>query len=307
MEKPSMNRRIYRLKQGWIFFLVWLLSVISCSNLAAAAAPEVLSEITVVYEKSQWHVVLTGPQSGPYRAIKVVNPLRLVVDLPNTSNEMHPKPLIVNNEVIDTVKTAELIHEPQPLTRVEIGLNQNVSYEITRQGKEIWVSLNMAEPVTKVRPSQTEPTVKSNTLKYYIKKEDTTAKSPPKETILSSKPLENSSLPSASKVLHIRQLKLDEESRYYIVANGSLADYVSFHLTNPPRLVVDLIGVKSTEIEGALSFEGPWVRKVRVGRYTNKVRLVFDLIPEQGLPYDIISGKDRLVVSFRPGDSFPQR
>lgn len=302
-----MSRRMCCLKQSWIFLLVWLLWVISYSTLAAAAAPEVLSEITVVYEKSQWHVVLTGPQSVSYRAIMVVDPLRLVVDLPNTSNEMHPKPFKVDNEVIGTIKTAELIHEPQPLTRVEIGLNQNASYAITHLGKEIWVSFNMAEPVNRVKPPQTEPTVKSKVMKYYTKKEVATPESPPKETILPSKPLGKSSLPSASKVLSIHQLKMDEELRYYIVANGSLADYVSFHLTNPPRLVVDLIGVKSTEIEGALSFRGPWVKKVRVGRYTTKVRLVFDLIPEQGLPYEIVSGKDRLVVSFRPGFSFPPR
>lgn len=302
-----MSRRMCCLKQSWIFLLVWLLWVISYSTLAAAAAPEVLSEITVVYEKSQWHVVLTGPQSVSYRAIMVVDPLRLVVDLPNTSNEMHPKPFKVDNEVIGTIKTAELIHEPQPLTRVEIGLNQNASYAITHLGKEIWVSFNMAEPVNRVKPPQTEPTVKSKVMKYYTKKEVATPESPPKETILPSKPLGKSSLPSASKVLSIHQLKMDEELRYYIVANGSIADYVSFHLTNPPRLVVDLIGVKSTEIEGALSFRGPWVKKVRVGRYTTKVRLVFDLIPEQGLPYEIVSGKDRLVVSFRPGFSFPPR
>jgi hypothetical protein len=237
----------------------------------------------------------------------VLDPLRLVVDLPNTSNEMHPRPFTVDNEVIGTIKTAELIHEPQPLTRVEIGLNQNASYEITHKGKEVWVSFNMAEPVNKVKPPQTEPTVKSKAMKYYTKQEVATPESPPKETILPSKPLGKSSLPSASKVLSIHQLKMDEELRYYIVANGSLADYVSFHLINPPRLVVDLIGVKSTDIQGALSFRGPWVKKIRVGRYTNKVRLVFDLIPEQGLPYDIVSGKDRLVVSFRPGVSFPPR
>jgi hypothetical protein len=302
-----MSRRKYFLKQSWISLLVWLLWVISNSNLAAAAAPDVLSEITVAHEKGQWHVVLTGPQSVSYRAIKVLNPLRLVVDLPNTLNEMHPQPFIVDNEVIGTIKTAELIREPQPLTRVEIGLKQNVSYEITRQGKEIWVSLNVAESVSRVTPLQAEPTIQSKDMKYYTKKEIATPKPPPKETTLPSKPLGKSSLPSASKVLSIRQLNMDEELRYYIVANGSLADYVSFHLTNPPRLVVDLIGVKSTEIEGALSFKGPWVKQVRVGRYTNKVRLVFDLIPEKGLPYDIVSGKDRLVVTFRPGVSFPPR
>ena len=302
-----MSCGTYFLKQGWISLLVWLLWVISCSNLAAAAAPEVLSEITVTHEKGQWHVVLTGPQSVSYRAIKVLNPLRLVVDLPNTLNEMQPQPFIVDDEVIGTIKTAELIREPQPLTRVEIGLKQNVTYEITRQGKEIWVSLNMAEPISRAKPLQAEPTVQSEDMKYHTKKEVAPPEVPPKETIFPSKGLGKFSLPSASKVLSIRQLKMDEELRYYILANGSLADYVSFHLTNPPRLVVDLMGVKSTEIEGALNFKGPWVKKVRVGRYSTKVRLVFDLIPEQGLPYDIIAGKDRLVVSFRPGVSFPAR
>lgn len=302
-----MSRRICFLKQSWFFLLMWPLWIITCSTLAAAAAPEVLSDIRVVYEKGQWHVALTGPQSVSYRAIMVVDPLRLVVDLPNTSNEMHPKPFTVDNEVIGTIKTAELVHEPQPLTRVEIGLNQNVSYKIIHLGREIWVSFTMAEPVTRVKPQQTEPTVKSKVKKYYTKKEVGTPESPPKETILSSKPLGTSSLPSASKVLGVHQVKMDEELRYYIVANGSLADYVSFHLTNPPRLVVDLIGVKSTAMEGALSFKGPWVKQVRVGRYKTKVRLVFDLIPEQGLPYDIVAGKDRLLVSFRPGDSFPPR
>ena len=302
-----MSRWIYYLKKNWVFLLLWPLCIISYLTLAVAAAPEVLSEITVVYEKGQWHAILTGPQSVSYRAIKIEDPLRLVLDLPNTLNEMNPKPLTVDNEVINTIKTAEIIREPQPLTRVEIGLNQNASYQITRQEKGILVSFGGAGPATKVKPSQSEPTVKSKATKYYTKKEVVTHKSPPKETILPSTHMGKSSLPAASKVLNIQHLKMDVEHRYYIVANGSLDDYLSFHLTNPPRLVVDLMGVKSTEIEGALSFRGPWVKKVRVGRYTTKVRLVFDLIPEKGLPYEIISGKDRLVVSFRPGLSFPPR
>jgi len=302
-----MSRRKSYLKKSWIFLLFCPLWVIGYSTLTVGAAPEVISDITVVYEKGQWHAILTGPQSVSYRAIKVLDPLRLVIDLPNTLNEMHPKPFTVDNEVINTIKAAEIIHEPQPLTRVEIGLNQNVSYKITRQGNEIWVSFDMAAPGIEVKPPSSEPTVRSKATKYFTKKEVVTPKSPPKETILPPKPMGKSSLPAASKVLSIQQLKMDEELRYYIVGNGSLADYVSFHLTNPPRLVVDLMGVKSSEIEGALGFRGPWVKKVRVGRYSTKVRLVFDLIPEQGLPYEIISGKDRLVVSFRPGPSFPSR
>jgi hypothetical protein len=64
------------------------------------------------------------------------------------------------------------------------------------------------------------------------------------------------------------------------------------------------MGVISTEVDKALNFDGPWVKGVRFGVYTSKVRVVFDLIPESGLPYDVISEKDRLVVSFKPGSAF---
>jgi hypothetical protein len=64
------------------------------------------------------------------------------------------------------------------------------------------------------------------------------------------------------------------------------------------------MGVKSTEVEKALSFDGPWVKGVRFGIYADKIRVVFDLIPEAGLPYDIISKEDQLAVSFKPGSGF---
>ena len=291
--------------QVWIFLLMWTLNIVAYPTTSGATSPQTLSEITVVNEKGQWHIVLIGPESVAYRAIKVVDPLRLVVDLHNTLNEMQPKPFTVENEVISTIKTTQLIHEPQPLTRVEIGLNKNVSYKITGEGKEIWISFNTAQPMTQLEPIRTEPVVRPKIKQTPRAKEVAALKPPPKEPKPSSKPLRKSSLASASKVLSIHQLKMDEELRYYIVANGTLADYVSFHLTNPPRLVVDLMGVKSTEIEGALSFGGLLVKKVRIGVYTSKVRVVFDLIPKAGLPYDIVSGKDRLLVSFKPGPRFP--
>jgi hypothetical protein len=81
-----MSRRKYYLKKSWIFLLFYPLWVIGSSTLAVGASPGVLSEITVVYEEGQWHAILAGPQSVSYRAIKVVDPLRLVLDLPNTLN-----------------------------------------------------------------------------------------------------------------------------------------------------------------------------------------------------------------------------
>lgn len=297
----------YYLRLSWIFLLVWFVCVLGCPTPSTATPPQALSEMVVRHEQGQWCVVLTGTRSMTYRAIKAGDPLRLVVDLPNTLNEMHPTPMTVNDEVIGTIRIVQLVHGPQPLTRVEIGLKQDMAYKITRQGKELWISFDRDHPVTNVEPTRPEPVVKSKAQQLRVTQQEATPKPSPGEAIPPPQPSGKKSPPSASKVLSIHRLKMDRELRYYIIADGSLADHVAFHLTNPPRLVLDLMGVKSTEVKDGLSFSGPWVRRVRVGQYTTKVRVVFDLIPEAGLPYQIISGDDRLVVAFKAGTRFPPR
>jgi hypothetical protein len=238
-----------------------------------------------------------------YRALKAVDPLRLTVDLINTLNEMPPWPFVLNNEVIGTVTTLQLVRKPQPRTRVEISLTKDAPHKITRSGEKIWISFDTTQPMIEVEPSRIEPVAKPKAQQPPVAKEIATPRPSPKKPTPGPLPLERKSLPSASKILSVRQSKMEKELRYDIIVDGILADYVGFHLTNPPRVVVDLMGVKSTEVEKALSFDGPWVKGVRFGVYTSKVRVVFDLIPESGLPYDIISEEDRLVVSFKPGQT----
>ena len=293
------------LRREWIFLLMWFLYSIGCPSPSSASTPHLLRDVQMVYQNGQWHVVLTGSKAMTYRALKAVDPLRLTVDLINTLNEMPPWPFVLNNEVIGTVTTVQIVREPQPRTRVEISLTKDASYKITRSGEKIWISFDTTQPKIEVEPVRTEPIAKPKAQQPPVTMEVATPKPSPKKQTPAPPPLERKSLPSASKVLSVRQSKMDQELRYDIIVDGSLADYVAFHLTNPPRVVVDLIGVKSTEVEKALNFDGPWVKRIRMGLYANKVRVVFDLIPEAGLPYDIISEEDRLVVSFKPDSGFP--
>jgi len=242
-----------------------------------------------------------------YGAFRADDPLRLIVDLINTLNEMPSWPFVINNEVIRTVTIAQLVLEPQPRTRVEISLTRDAPHRITRWGEKIWISFDTTQSKIEVEPSRTEPVAKPMAQKPPVTKEVATPEPSPKKPTPAPAPppLERKSLPPASKVLSVLQLKMDQELRYDIIADGSLANYVVFHLTNPPRVVVDLMGVKSTEVEEVLNFDGPWVKGVRMGLYADKVRVVFDLIPEAGLPYNIILEEGRLVVSFKPGTAFP--
>ncbi|MDH3964701.1 MAG: AMIN domain-containing protein [Deltaproteobacteria bacterium] len=290
----------YHLRQSWIFLLMWFLYSVGCPSPSSASTTHLLKDVSVVYQDGQWHVVLTGSKAMTYRALKAFTPLRLVVDLIDTLNEISPSPLVLNYEVIGTVRTVQLAGEPQPRTQVEISLIRDAPHKITRRGEEIWISFDTTQPKIKVVPSRTELVAKP-----MAEGEVATPKPSPQKPPPPPPPMERKSLPSASKVLSVRQSKMDKELRYDIIVDGSLADYVAFHLTSPPRVVVDLMGVKSTEVEKALSFDGPWVKGVRFGIYADKIRVVFDLIPEAGLPYDIISEEGRLVVSFKPGSGFP--
>ena len=297
----------YHLRQSWIFLLMWFLCSIGCPSPSSASTTHVLRDVQMVYQDGQWHVVLTGSQAMTYRALKAFDPPRLIVDLINTLNKMPPWPFVLNNEVIGTVTTVQLVREPQPRTRVDISLTRDAPHKITRSGEKIWISFDTTQSKIEVEPSRTEPVAKPKAQQPPVTKEVATPESSPKKPTPDPPPppLERKSLPPASKVLSVLQSKMDEELRYDIIVDGSLADYVAFHLTNPPRVVVDLMGVKSTVVEKALNFDGPWVKGVRFGVYTSKVRVVFDIIPEAGLPYDIILEEGRLVVSFKPGSGFP--
>jgi hypothetical protein len=303
MKRTAMRCGRYYLRQGYIFLLLWFLGTFAYTPLSTATDPHLLKDVSVVYQDGQWHVVLTGSKAMTYRVLKAFTPLRLVVDLIDTLNEISPSPLVLNYEIIGTVRTVQLAGEPQPRTQVEISLIRDAPHKITRRGEEIWISFDTTQPKIEVVPSRTEPVAKPMAEKPPVAKEVVTPKPSPQKP--SPPPLERKSLPPVSKVLSVRQSKMDEELRYDIIVDGSLADYVAFHLTSPPRVVVDLMGVKSTEVEKALSFDGPWVKGVRFGIYADKIRVVFDLIPEAGLPYDIISEEGRLVVSFKPGSGFP--
>ena len=296
----------YHLRQSWVILLMWFLYSIGCPSPSFASTPHVLKDVRTVYQNGQWHVVLTGSQAMTYRTLKAddAQGVRLIVDLINTLNEMSSSPLVLNTDVIGAVTTIQLVREPQPRTRVEISLTKDTPYRITRSGEKIWISFDTTQPKIEVEPSRTEPVAKPKAHQSPVTKEIATPEPSPGKPTPLPPPLERKSLPSASKVLSVRQLKMDQELRYDIIVDGSLADYVAFHLTSPPRVAVDLIGVKSTEVEKALSFDGPWVKGVRFGVYNRKVRVVFDLIPEGGLPYDIISEEDRLIVSFKPGSAF---
>jgi type IV pilus assembly protein PilQ len=179
------------------------------------------------------------------------------------------------------------------MTRVEIGLNKETPYEIVQETNQIVVQFEGTAVVV-----GTEPTPEAETVFFQ------TETAPEMEAAATPASSEEMSRP-AEKITAIQPITYGEELKVYIIGDGSITKYNVFTLTDPARVVLDLMGVELAAGKATVPPSDPLVKGIRMGTHPDKVRVVFDLIPAAGLPYHITSVGDRLVVTFEPGSGFP--
>jgi type IV pilus assembly protein PilQ len=240
-------------------------------------------------------VLLVGTDAMTYTAFKAIDPLRLVLDLPNTESEIVSSPLAVENEIIGKIETMTLTQEPQPLTRVEIALNQETPYEIFQEDNQIRVQFDKS---TALGEARAEPATERQMAGSQTEGE-------PQAVVAATQPPAKVASNPAKKITAIQPIRSDEEVKVYIIGDGSIGNYNVFTLTDPARVVLDLMGVKLAAAKGGVPPSDKLLKNIRVGEHPEKVRVVFDLIPPAGLPYQVTSVDDRLVVSFKQGSGFP--
>jgi type IV pilus assembly protein PilQ len=258
--------------------------------------PRQLKDIQVVDQIEILDILLVGSDSMTYTAFKAIDPLRLVLDLPNTLSGGVSSPLAVENEFIGKIETLELPGAPSPMTRVEIGLNQETPYEIIQEQNHIRVQFEKTMSQAEAAPAEVEAAPVQEAALW-------TSTAAGIEASAMSQPTED--MPPAKKITAIQPISSDEELKVYIIGDGNLANYNVFPLTDPARLVLDLMGVGSDVPKTTVPPSDALVKKIRLGTHSDKVRVVFDLVPAAGLPYQVLSAGDRLVVSFKPGSGFP--
>ncbi len=317
------------MKCGRAFFLAWLLvwviGGIGCATSPVAPkasqdaigekpvlAPDILKDIRVVNRDVHLIFALSDSTWRTYGAFEATDPFRLIVALPNTTTENVPTPLVVGNEIISRIETAMVAYQPQPYARVVIELKCETTYRIERVGEEIVASFDPAPgAIGASRPEAEAPSAPAIEEKPRASSdglEDSSRRRVPEEPApVPSGDQGERALPPARRLLAIEQLPSDEGVEFRIVTDGSLAKYAAFHLTDPPRVVVDLFGLQSNQVQGEVHASGTLVKKVRVGFHAGKVRVVFDLIPARGVPYRAAADGDHLVVTFKPGPGFPSR
>ena len=251
-----------------------------------------IEKISVVGEGKEVLIEASGGIS--YTAFELLDPNRLVLDIPGVDIGKVKGPLDINNDFITAI-TATSYGEgtATPISRIEIGLKEGISHEIKTGEGSILVGFNYKDlPSTTAASKASEALDAAPSVTEEMAKQGDAAISTPSAT-------EKEEIKKADKLLRIEARKENADTIIKIIGNGMIGDYNAFTIEKPapPRLVIDIWKVGSSISKKGLNIGGPLIKKVRVGEHPDKTRLVFDYNRKTLLPYAIERVEDSLVIT----------
>ncbi|MDX9785630.1 MAG: type IV pilus secretin PilQ [Desulfobacterales bacterium] len=270
-----MNHHVKKSNRwGGLHLLFMLLAalMIGCaanapSRQPEAAAPGQSEEVPGSQEKSITGIRTVNGENGvqvkiagngplTYMSVKQPHPLAVVLYFKDTGLAGGTPKQATGSGVVSAINAAD-IAEGQ--SRIEILLAEDVDYTVSREDGGLMVSFpNSGERETSPALSQMSET--------HLSEQPGSASEPPMNVA------------SIATNLNSISAAPDEKSTIVTVAaDGSIHNYKSFTLENPPRIVFELFGLKSqSKGEQVIPVGSPWVKNVRYYAYPEKIRVVMD-------------------------------
>lgn len=276
------------------------------------------------------------PVGYRYTVYDSFDPVRVVVDFPGMDTSTLEPVQKFSVAPVQEVRVSSFDLESGKLGRVEILLDKATNYEVELNGKQFQVLFATAAPKASslgaklsqpgAAPTEQPATTPVNeapgavaapesvqaavpdsveAAKQAVRPEDKpdvaqsgsalVATPEPQSVAATSVPIPEVkpvTLPGA-----ILQMPVIEPGSVLLQVDGAIERHQYFKLGSPPRLVVDLYGVKPGFKERAFSIS-QGMRMMRVGTYSDKTRLVFDSETEQLPGYQVSKQDDQVKVSW---------
>lgn len=251
-------RRSVRLRGiiGLMLFSVVGLFLTAGSAIGAQAANQLQSVKMEAGAATPTVLIQTAEAVGyRYTVYDSFDPVRVVIDFPGMSAGAVPEVIPAGPAPLKELKVARFDLSSGSLTRVEIVLAANADYQVVLDGKNFRVVFPSIA-VAAAAPKQEQP-------------KPVTASAPP------SAPTAPATPAVVVQDATVIQDVTVTPGRVLFAANGTVGRYEQFTLGNPPRLVVDLYGLRPGFKQRTFNVSGG-MKQVRVGVYADKVRFVFD-------------------------------
>lgn len=241
-----------------------------------------IESISVVGDGESTELVITLSSPATYTSYKTTSPLRLVVDLSQTTQGSISAPLEVNKGNFKAVSVSRYDTDAGVLTRVDVELIRDAD-AVLSTSQEKPGELKLSFPSLKVLP---EKLVSSSSATANQKTEtEKIQQGPVSVPSLEEQPSmqKSNALQSDPSKPVIRTLSgvTVKDGSIILAVEGGVAEFKSFRLNNPERFVVDLYSVSSVVSSRTISINALGVSTARLGIYSEKVRVVFDGIKGQ--------------------------
>ncbi len=224
-------------------------------------------------------MIVEGDKVLSYTSFKLSDPLRLVVDFPDTTLGAYKERIVINQGAVTDIVPTE-IGEPKRIARLEITLSQLVDSSVRQEGQRLIIDIEKPK-ATEGEPKVTEvPLVKEEPIQPQ-----------PSVPVAAEAPAGK----PASVLTRIDVKR--EEAATKIIISGDGEIKANTFMVSGNRLVIDVPNTVSKIKPQILNVKNHLLKQVRVGQHTKpekKVRIVLDLTT--ALSYTASKENNQLVV-----------
>jgi type IV pilus assembly protein PilQ len=226
-----------------------------------------IKSISVTGEGAATELVIVLSAPATFTSYKTTAPLRLVIDLSQASQGVITSPQVINKGNFKTVTANRFDTDAGVLTRIDVELDKDVEAVISaspttpgelRVSFPSIISKPVATPVIVSIPS-TEPVkvIQSPATSQAVATSSSSQVSTPIRKLTS---------------ISVNSNKID------LAVDGGVADFNSFRLNKPERLVIDLMDTQLSMPSRVIPLNTSGVASARIGLYPDKVRVVLDSV-----------------------------
>jgi len=285
-----------------IAVLLMLTALIACAsskqqepgpadNISVAAPLASLDKVTVEQETSDTLIKLSGKGKLDYSLFRLSDPQRLIVDFSYCKQGELPDLTEVNDGLINMITANEFKNGDREIVRVMVGLDRETDFTVSETAEG--VVLRVAHPddynpavassAARIEPPASETPVAVEASESAVAASENSESSA--ETMPACVPGEpiflvqaNGRRSSDAVINGISVNRSENGVALDFNTRGRIAEgsYDIFRLCAPERIVIDIYGANAAKNLDRMG-DGEFVKKLRVGRHADKVRIVADM------------------------------
>ncbi|MDR3579680.1 MAG: type IV pilus secretin PilQ [Oryzomonas sp.] len=260
-----------------VFFTVGMASRAESAPESEKAKIAAIESISVSGEGDATELVIRLSSPVAYTNYKTTTPLRLVIDLSQTTQGAITSPLAINRGNFKNVSVSRFDTDAGTLARINVGLINDID-AIISASPDNPAELHIAFPVQHAAlpgaNTATETAVKTAEVPA-----STPVSAPAPNPVAATVPVKAEPEPrAASEVGAKRTLSAvtTKDGAIILAIDGGIDDFKTFRLNKPERYVIDLPGVVSVLPSRLIPLNTAGVASARIGLYPDRTRVVLD-------------------------------